>query len=68
MMGEVSMNCELPRFMSTERAVVWLELLRTLALRAMVSKRPRTRPYWALKAALTLVDRGVGPMLSRWMR
>lgn len=68
LMGEASMNCELPRFMSTDRPVAWLEVLRTLALRAMLSKRPRTRPYWALKAALTLVARGVGPILSRWMR
>lgn len=68
LMGEASMNCELPRFMSTDRPVAWLEVLRTLALRAMLSKRPRTRPYWALRAALTLVARGVGPILSRWIR
>lgn len=54
--------------MSTDRPVAWLEVLRTLALRAIPSKRPRTRPYWALNAALTLVARGVGPILSRWMR
>lgn len=63
-MGEVSMNWELPLFISTDRAEPWEEVLLTLPLRASVSKRPRTRPYWFLNAALTLVDRGVGPMLS----
>lgn len=36
-----------------------------LPLRAM---RPRTRLYCALRATFTLVDLGVGPMLSRSMR
>lgn len=56
------MNCELPRFMSTERPLVWLEMLRMLPLR---SNRPRTRPYCALNAAFILFDRGAGPTLPR---
>lgn len=64
-MGDVSMNCELPRSMSTDRPLLRLPLLRMLPLRLMVSKRPRTRPYCDLNAAFTLVNCGVGPMLPR---
>lgn len=61
--GDWSMNCEFPRFMSTERPLVWLALLRMLPLRLIVSRRPRTRSICVLNVSFTVLGRNAGPPL-----